>query len=73
MNLFGSKEEGSVSYSETSTIDGKSCVRVDFEDRFYEGRYRSDGVLLDIVTFRDKSKFASTGNISDIHTLKRAR
>ena len=73
VNLLGSKEVSTVTFSEISTIDGNPCVRIDFEDRFYEGRWRSDDVLLDVVTFKDKSKFVATGNISDVHTLTKTR
>ena len=61
-------EEGTFSYNGVSTIDGQPCLRVDFANRFYEGRFLSSGDILDIVTFTDGS-FADTGGISDVHVL----
>ena len=70
VNIFGSEEEGYVSWSEASSIDSKPCITIDFPDRVYEGRWEETGVLMDIVTFKDKRKFPKTDGISDIHYLR---
>jgi len=66
--LLSGPETGTLSYSNTSTHDGSPCVRVDLGNRFYEGRFRDNGDILNIVTFTDGS-FESTDGISDVHVL----
>ena len=66
-------ETGTVSYVEQSTIDGKPCIRIDFADRFYQGRWLDDDRLLDIVTFKKPNAFPNEDNVSDVHILTRRK
>jgi len=66
--FLGTFEEGTFSYSANSTHDGQPCLRVELGNRFYEGRFLSNGDILSIVTFTDGS-FESSGGISDVHML----
>ena len=68
-----SPETGQVSLVEESTIDGKPCIRVDYADRFYQGRWLDEDRLLDIVTFKKANSFANVDNVSDVHILTRRR
>ena len=64
-------EVGQVRMMEASSHDGRPCIRVDYADRWYEGRWIDDNNLLNIVTFRDASRFPDSGGVSDVHILTR--
>ena len=66
-------ETGQVSYVSQSTIDGGPCIRVDYADRFYQGRWLDDDRLLDIVIFKKANAFPNDDNVSDVHILTRRR
>lgn len=65
---FTAPEEGTYSYSNSSTHDGMPCFRLDLSNRFYEGRFDAIGNLINIVTFTDGS-FSDSDGISDVHKL----
>ena len=63
-------ESGTFAYDAASEQDGKPCLRVQLSNRFYEGRFRANGDLLNIVVFMD-GQFSETNGISDIHVLSK--
>lgn len=61
---------GTFAYDAESEQDGMPCLRVQLSNRFYEGRFRANGDLLNIVVFTD-GQFSETNGISDVHLLSK--